>query len=362
MASARALQDRILVARKRTLAWLDSLLQPQIAPGVRRFSFAHDPVAWPGMLLPGTYNGLLVATLLGQHAADPASTIRWLESQRRADGVFKIAGMVDDAVFKKPRLDETWQYIDFHVTNYTLGAIDTLDVNRPKRLDFVTPWCNPALLQQWLAVRDWDDPWQEGNSIVNLASFLLLRGSEAEDSLHTLLYELEAQQNPHTGFWGKHQEQGGTPLLHAFAGAMHSFHLWYIRDRPLPYQREAMDYALTLPHEPISACLDVDAVDLLFHGVRMTGHRSADVRPWMTAKLSTLLESQLSDGGFADVDEGELRFDGWVRGYCEPQGQSNTFATWFRWIAIAMMAEYLWPGWRAWLFRRMIGIGYAKLV
>jgi hypothetical protein len=54
-----------------------------------------------------------------------------------------------------------------------------------------------------------------------------------------------------------------------------------------------------------------------------------------------------------------------VGGYTEPQGLSNTFATWFRWIAIAMTACCLWPQWQAfaggWQFRRMVGIGYANL-
>jgi hypothetical protein len=57
------------------------------------------------------------------------------------------------------------------------------------------------------------------------------------------------------------------------------------------------------------------------------------------------------------------RQDGWVKGYEEPQGHSNTFSTWFRWIAIAMVARCLWPDWKPfsgnWKFRRMVGIGFA---
>ena len=71
-------------------------------------------------------------------------------------------------------------------------------------------------------------------------------------------------------------------------------------------------------------------------------------------------EFQNPDGGFADTREGVRRQDGWVRGYEEPQGLSNTFATWFRWIAIAMIDDCLWPGRRDWHFRRMVGIGYRK--
>jgi len=75
---------------------------------------------------------------------------------------------------------------------------------------------------------------------------------------------------------------------------------------------------------------------------------------------STLLAFQNADGGFRDVRDGIRRQDGRVGGYREPQGLSNTFATFFRWIAIAMIADVLFPGRWPWRFRRMIGIGYRK--
>ena len=34
--------------------------------------------------------------------------------------------MADADVFKKPDRDETWRYIDWHVTNYSLGAMQAL--------------------------------------------------------------------------------------------------------------------------------------------------------------------------------------------------------------------------------------------
>jgi hypothetical protein len=107
-----------------------------------------------------------------------------------------------------------------------------------------------------------------------------------------------------------------------------------------------------------SACIDVDLVDLLVHAHRLIDYRRSDIAAWLSALLPALLDFQSPDGGFADELTGIRRQDGWVRGYAEPQGISNTFATWFRWIAIAMIADTLWPGWRRWNFRRMVGIGY----
>jgi len=352
-----ALQAQVEAARVRTLAWLRTMQAPGLPEGVARISAAHDPAEWPGVLLPGTYNALLCRHLLGDGPADPAPVLAWLLSHRRADGIFRVPGMRDAEVFKKPDPAETWRYIDWHVTNYTLGAIECLDPAEPPVLDFARPYLDRTTLLAWLAERDLRDPWQEGNNLVNLGSFLLLmRDSDA--ALHTLFAWHDRLQEPATGFWGVGQLSDDRALLHAFAGSMHNFHLWYATGRPLAHHERAADYALSRPTAIDSACIDVDLVDLLVHAHDRIDHRRAEIRDWLRRKLRSLLAFQSADGGFADEREGTRRQDGWVRGYAEPQGISNTFATWFRWIAIAMVADLLWPDWRAWRFRRMVGIGY----
>jgi hypothetical protein len=380
LAADAPLQAGIAQARARTLAWLASLQAPGQPAGVLRISGAHDPLRWPGMLLPGTYNGTIARALLGdlpppQSAASQALA-RWLLAQRRADGVFRIRGMDDASVFKKPDLAETWGYIDFHVTNYTLGAIDSLAPGHTPLLDFARPLLETQQLKAWLAERDLRDPWLEGNNIVNLGSFLLLlqqHGPLADQgaagaALQTVFDWHDRLQEPTTGFWGVGQHASAQQLLHAMAGSMHNYHLWYATGRRLPYQDRAVDYCLTQPPRIHSACIDVDLVDLLVHAHWQIDHRRGEIRRWLRALLPELLAFQSADGGFADVRDGPgvppRRQDGWVKGYAEPQGLSNTFATWFRWVAIAMIAECLWPGWSPsgspWQFRRMVGIGYCN--
>ena len=366
-----ALQGRIATARAATLAWLDAMQADGLPRGVTRISAAHDAAAWPGVLLPGTYNGLLCRHLLnGMDDIPAAHLIDWLESHRQQNGVFRIPGMHDDAVFKKPDPMETWRYIDFHVTNYTLGAIEALDAARPPVLTFALPFLDPPTLKAWLAERDLRDPWQEGNNIVNLGSFLLLLRrfglpdaavadiAIIDRSMAILFAWHERLQEPATGFWGVGQLSDPRAALYAMAGSMHNFHLWYTTARPLPFQDKAVDYALAQATGIDSACIDVDLVDLLVHAHMLIDHRRIETDAWLRAKLVALLDFQNEDGGFADERDGLRGQDGWVRGYEEPQGLSNTFATWFRWIAIAMIADLLWPGWRRWNFRRMIGIGY----
>ena len=356
-----AIQARVAAARERTLRWLPTMQAPGQPDGVARISAAHDPAAWPGMLLPGTYNAVMCRHLLGDAFADPGTLIEWLLTHRRSDGIFRIPGMRDEDAFKKPDRAETWRYIDFHVTNYTLGAIEALDPAATPVLEFARPFLEAQTLLAWLARRDLRDPWQEGNNIVNLGSFLLLmRTAPAGRALDLIFDWHDRLQEPATGFWGVGQLSDPRALLHAMAGSMHNFHLWYATGRPLPYQDRAADYALSRPTAIDSACIDVDLVDLLVHAHDMIDDRREEIRDWLRRKLHSLLAFQAADGGFADESEGLRRQDGWVRGYAEPQGLSNTFSTWFRWIAIAMIADLLWPGWRSWRFRRMIGIGYRR--
>jgi hypothetical protein len=356
------LRDRIGTARARSLVWLDAMQAADAPAGVSRISAAHDALIWPGVLLPGTYNAVLCRDLLGALPADRAALANWLLGFRRPDGIFRVTGMRDANVYKKPDRDETWRYIDWHVTNYSLGAMQALAPGRQPVLDFARPYLDPMVLKAWLADRDLRDPWQEGNNIVNLASFLLgLRHEEpqaVERALAILFDWHDYHREPATGFLGVGQLSDATCLLHAFAGSMHNFHLWYATGRPLPGQDRAVDYALSRATAIDSACIDVDLVDLLAHAYDRLEYRRDDTRAWLRGKLAALLNFQSDDGGFADERTGIRRQDGWIRGYGEPQGISNTFSTWFRWIAIAMSADILWPGHWDWRFRRMLGVGY----
>jgi hypothetical protein len=372
-----ALQAQIIDARQRSLAWYASLQADGQPDGVMRISAAHDAVRWPGMLLPGTYNGVMGMALLGGLGALGAdqrhALADWLLAHRRPDGVFRIPGMHDASVFKKPDPAETWGYIDFHVGNYTLGAMEFIATEYQPVWAFTEKYLDLQFLKAWLAERDLRDPWLEGNNIVNLGSFLLRmardqpeRQPAVDAAMQALFAWHDRLQEPSTGFWGVGQLSDPQRLLHAMAGSMHNYHLWYATGRPLPYQDKAVDYCLTQPPRIDSACIDVDLVDVLVHAHRQINHRRADTEAWLRTMLPELLAFQNADGGFADIPDGPgvppRRQDGWVRGYEEPQGLSNTFATWFRWIAIAMIADCLWPAWQpfegGWQFRRMVGIGY----
>jgi len=363
----QALLAGIAEARAGSLRWLDAMTTEFRGAPVWRESAACDLQEWPGMALPGTYNAAMCHRLIGDGLdgapARQSAVIRWIEAQRRPEGHWWLEGMAPGDTFKKHDPEETRAYLIGHVANYTLGALEALG-RRPPEPHFARTYLAPDALAAWMAARDWRDPWLEGNNVVNLGGFLLLLAGSADAAvagaaraaLDWLIDWHVENSDPRTGFWGRQESDG--ERLHAMAGATHNYHLFFALGRPVPHLERAVDFCLTRPPQVVSACIDADLVDILANAAFLSDYRRGEIRSWLAELGAALLAFQNEDGGFADQSEGTRKFDGWVAGYAEPQGISCAFATFFRWIALAMIARVLDPGDRSWGFRRMVGLGY----
>lgn len=359
-----SLANQIEAARRKTLDWFDA--QTIDFEGVRlwRESAHHDPSRWPGMVLPGTYNSAMCLRLVGglddTSADDLASMARWIGDKQRPDGSWWLDGMLEADVYKKPDHAESLRYASWHITNYTLGALQALGAS-PSPPGLTHAYLDPLMLGHWLSRRDMRDAWQEGNNIVNLGSFFWLMRKEpgARAALDQMIEWHDFNSEPSTGFWGVHQNDP-TRLLHAMAGATHNYHLFYALDRPILHHERAIDYCLTQPPHVVSACIDADLVDILAHAYLRLDYRREEIAAWLAVMGAAILSAQNADGGFPDLPHGDQmrRFDGWRGGYEEPQGISCGFGTFFRWIALAMCARCLVPNYREWQFRAMPGLGY----
>lgn len=361
-------QYRIDKARERAAMWLRSIDAPGSPPGVKRSSASHDPAAYPGMRLPATYNAWHCLILL--HAADQprvstAEVGGFINSYQGEDGFYRVPEMREPDVFKRDDLKYTWEYINFHVTNYAFGAVDSLGFE-PAPLKFVEEYTTPAGFRAWKDRRFWDDPWMEGNSVVNLASFLhysARRGDEqAATALTRLLDYSDELQNPKTGYWDADLPDTHDRALVGMAGAAHHFHVYLEEGRPIRHVKRIIDSSLDVATGRLegitSACVDIDIVDILANFSR-SGYRRSDILDYLARKLDALLSYQNADGGFCDERLGTRTFDGWPHGYREPQGISSCFATWFRMATIAMISTTLFSETAArWMFRRTLGMGY----
>jgi len=354
------LQHKVAQMRSRAVEWLDSMLVPDQPFGVHRASAFHNIDEFPSMLLPATYNATHCRKLLGDYENLPAGKrdklAGFINSFQQEAGNYRMPQMRKEDVYYP-----TWEYVDFHTTNYAMGAVLSIGAKLGRPLRFVEPYCSLEALTRWLSERNMTDPWNEGNNIVNLASFYFVLAESGDAHMSELIEHLfkwhEETQDPQTGYW---LDPNANPPVHplvAMAGASHNFHIYYYLNRPLRYVERIVDHLVDFCREGVtSACVDIDVVDVLAN-MHKYDYRSGDIESAFEKKLSDLLDFQNPDGGFADVCDGERRFDGW-NCYLEPQGLSNCFATWFRSATIGMLCEVLFPGAFAWHFRNTIGMGY----
>jgi len=335
--------DRIHACKNRAEQFLLSL---QREDGVFDTSKYNDGKE-KGMLLPGTYDAVSALGLIKRlDGVNQEKAKAFILSHKTSRGWYRIGEMR-----KRDLTYPDFEYDDFHISNYCVSALGYLGYAFSKKdLRFLKKYNGGLRLKQWLKNRDMEKPWMEGNFVVNLASFFML-GKCAKRINEMIAWHME-NQDEH-GYY--HDPEIGD-LTSAFAGATHNYHIFYHENLPIPMHRQVIDYLLTRPTQVETACIDVDEVDVLCNFIKF-GYRTDEIRAWLAKKLDSLLGFQNADGGFADQRDGLRTFDGWTK-YREPQGISNAFATWFRLIAIGMIAVTLYDDRANWQFRNTIGIGY----
>ena len=341
--------ERVNECRNRAEQFLLSL---QIEDGVFDTS-KYNNKREAGMLLPGTYDAVSALGLMGRLGGiDKEKAKAFILSHQNTRGWFKIKEMR-----KKDLTYRDFEYDDFHITNYSVSALGYLGYAfSGKDLRFLRKYNSSRQLKKWLNRRDMEKPWMEGNFVVNLASFFLLGKAAGIKSCGERIEEMIAWHVENQDEFGYYHDPDIDDLTNAFAGATHNYHIFYEGNLPIAMYKQVVDYLLARPTEIETACIDVDEVDVLCNFIKYD-YRTDDITAWLAKKLDSLLNFQNADGGFADQCDGLRTFDGWTK-YKEPQGVSNAFGTWFRLIAIGMIAVTLYDDSENWHFRGTIGIGY----
>jgi hypothetical protein len=325
-----------------------------------RHSTTHDPVRDPAHLLYGTWGGVFGSRLIrGPQAFGPMERKRiaaGINGFQRPDGTF-----LPD--LKPQELgDHGIEYDTFHFTNYAWGALRALGAAPRFPPAFMERFAAPRVLAEWLARRDLSKPWSEGNNVVNLASFYAIQyedgSGEALDRLHEMLEWHRREQHPRTGLWHSDAPVRTTHVEYAMAGGAHNLHLFYYLDAPVPNADRIVDSCLELTSlGVVSACIDLDMVDILTH-LRRYGHRVDEIDRLLHRYLVELIQVQNADGGFCDNYVAPHR----AYGHTTPVGRSVTWVTWFRLATIGMLAGTLMPAQRdRWWFRNTLGSGYHDL-
>jgi hypothetical protein len=351
------LQKRIRQARRQAANFFASLRDPEHG---WRYTATHAVREYPAATLYGTWSAILGLQLLREahcwSQEEKSWAIERLNRHRRGDRCYLGVGLEDQ------RNSKSVEYLILHCTNYSVGAALELDPS----FDFDTPYFRRFLdgdvLAAWLDGRSLTRPWEEGNNIVNVASYLALSHQHdvagAAERLEQLLDWHRKYQNPKTGGFDCFSSPNFKQRMESLAGAVHNFHLHLYLNVPL---RNESVIAAALPGYlmmgRLTACLSLDFVELAMRVMPFSAEPQKLV--WaLLHHVECLLESQQPDGGWWEDENG--RWPVVAAGFRDSAVSSCSYATWFRLASLGMIAIVLLGDDPAdWGFRRSLGMGYA---
>jgi len=346
--------------------------------------------------LLSTCFGVLLAEFCGDLPANPGGyddVGDAIAAQQEPDGFWRDPQMNPSDLAGK----HTPEYLEWQQSYFALHALDAIG-RRPKYPPaFARPFTDADRAVRWLRERDYVDFWYGSNEIMWLMSFLAWMETEgsaaAGRALDAMLDELDATQDPKTGFWGTDR---GATLLNGMAGAFHVYYFYFWRRRPVKHVEAIIDNTLALqqpdglfhPGGGGGSCHDLDAVDILVKFSLISSHRETDVARALERARRGLLTTRNPDGSFCErrwrpprswkrrigealgldrllnrpnpAKEPLFRNAGWSRMECR-MNESNIWATWFRPLALALI-QTRYPDRHgdasAWTFRRLPGLGW----
>lgn len=323
------LNARHFKRKAKTLWSHDNTISPVATPGAK---LKDQTVAWIHAMqeqTPSGFDFLMSAdsqstllshcfAILGLQLFDALATV---SSQQRQRWISQISNCYqsDSGLFVEPDLNSeevpehghNWDYLTWQSTFFALMALNALDEPSRYPLHFLDRFKSPSYIRDWLEQRDWRNPWLESNNVMFITSFLIqhyeqTRDTQTADTLTAIFDWLDEHQNPITGYWDLGQ---GASLLNAMAGAYHFYFLYFYTGRPVHYPERIIESTLSLqqpdglfdPYGGGSACLDLDAVDILVKFSLLTGYRADAIKTALTAAFNGLLQNQNPDGSFCEA-------------------------------------------------------------
>lgn len=324
-----------------------------------RYTSTHDLEKYPAAVLYGTWSGVLGLHLLKKTDFWDSGKIQLalakLNSERKDDGSFFPIALEDT------RTSKSREYLTLHCTNYCLGAALSIDARYDFEVGYLNRFLDGDYLKYWLDARSLQRPWEEGNNIVNVCSYLALSHENGNPKAYMRLSQMldwhKKNQNPKTAGFDSFASPSYQQHLESLAGAVHNFHLYLYLDEGFGFEDQIIPWVQKfLVQGQLTACQSIDFVEL---AVRLLPHseRPQQLVNALLLHAEALLQNQQSDGGWLENDNGSPSS---AAGFLDNQVSSCSYATWFRLAALGMIAiNLLGDTSENWGFRKTLGMGYA---
>jgi len=275
-----------------------------------------------------------------------------LDLQDPATGLF-----VDGEASGANALD--WQ-ASVRSTWHAMQALDALGLRPAHRFHFLDAIADRAGLLGWLRGLDWSGAARQAELVAGVLQLLIYRveverDPMAADLYHAVLEELDALQDPQTGFWGL---KPGVPVADGVLAVSRLFSCYEYVQRPIMRVSMLVDAALSLV-QPDGSLIgshgsavreELAAVDLLAAlGVQFR-YRRDEIRRALLETRRVLGAVHSEHVGFPPVGQGGARL-------------SAIESTWLRMLTLAAVehaCSNLQRSDRAWCYRRWPALAYHR--
>ena len=355
------LLSSIYRARERATAFFEKTLF--LPDAGWRYTSAHNVEQYPAAILYGTWSGILGLNLLKRTSSwdseETQCALGILDSFRRKDGSF-FPPSLENIPTHKSR-----EYLTLHFTNYSMGAALAIDPQYDFESKYMTRFLDGDYLGYWLDSRSLQRPWEEGNNIVNVGSYLALMNDRGHPKAISRLYQMlewhRIYQNSHTGGFDCFGKSTMGQRLQSLAGAVHNFHIHLYLEEPFGFESEIARWLpYYLSSGRLTACLSIDFVELAIRTLSFSPDPHKLIKALLFHAYS-LLKSQRADGGWLESDEDHNPTI--AAGFKDSKPASCSYATWFRLASLGMIAiVLLGDDPKNWIFRKTLGMGYAPSI
>jgi len=336
--------------KEETLGYLESLRL-----GTYAYKFARSS---PQATLYGSIYACMLRGMFGDlEKAGDGFRSGWLDYldgfQDPADGLFR------DPLLAGPAFEGTAAWGDGwgvrHLAGHILIAYARLGRPPKHPFGFLEPYYEASYVNQWLERFDFSrDVWSQSNYIMNAYTLLqyardYMGEVRAAPAVNAISHWLLDTQRADTGMWHDYPVRGYPEIGDAIRGAYHFYPLFTYERQPIPHADAVIDMVLRSQnswggfnpeHMPSGACEDIDAIEPLIRATEQAGHRRGDVDDALRRAMVWILSCRNPDGGYESLPEHGCSYGGHPLTTSNP-GEGNLFATWFRSLSMAYIAEYL---------------------
>ena len=276
--------------------------------------------------------------------------IQYFNSYQRPDGLFVDPKLEGDKYYNC----EWWGAN--HLSLHLITCYNYLNEKPPHQFQYIKKYYNKDFLIDFLDKLEFEKIMltDSDNAIMNLGGLLqyqrdFFNDTFAAEALDILFTQLEKKINNNWGAWGIGDSNDPVYLSRVQQFAYHLYSLWIYDGRKIMQMEKLIDLSLGLQtflggtgaKLNTSACEDIDSIFILSKLSRLTDYRRPEIVLFMRRALPWVLSNQNLDGGFVFRRNESLAYGHPLM--TSSANESQLFATWFRTLSLAYIAEVIQP-------------------